>query len=184
MIGRAMIGVAPGGACGAVLAAALLCATPAWGQASRRPKAAAPAWSITLTQIDKSGTVVGAPIAFDCTPTGCEQLMTLDVEGQPIGFIATFSFVPKGAYVGVQSMQPEVKKVIEFEKGFQAPIFVQMGSDHRYAGMLRFTLVGPAVKEQESESPQIMSNSTSLVFHRKLVPDLTLRLELAAKPPA
>jgi hypothetical protein len=159
--------------------AALLPGSPADAQLSRRPKTVGPTWSVTLTQIDKSGTVVGAPQNFDCTPTGCEQLLNLDVEGKPYRFVAAFTFVPKGAYVGLQSMQPEIRKVIEFEKGFQAPLFVQMGTDQRFTGMLRYTLVGKALAESEAETPQIMSNSTGLVFHRKLVPDLTLRLQLA-----
>ena len=166
----------------ALAALAALTLTPAAeAQVSRRSKIPAPAWSVTLTQIDKSGTVVGAPLVFDCTPSGCEQLMKLDVDGKPYGFVAAFTFVPKGAYVALQSTQPDIRKVIEFDKGFQGPIFVQMGSDQRYTGMLRFTLVGAAVKQGEEETPQIMSNSTSLVFHRKLVPDLTLRLELVTR---
>lgn len=155
---------------------------PAAAQASRRPKEARPAWSVTLTQIDKAGTLVGAPQSFECTPSGCEQFVKLDVEGKPIGFVVALTFIPKGAYVALQSMQEDVRKVIEFEKGFQGPLFVQTGSDQRYSGLLRFVLVGAAVRESEAETPQIMSNSTSLVFHRKLEPDLTLRLELAAKP--
>jgi hypothetical protein len=162
----------------AALLAAALPAGPAAAQASRRPTTPAPAWSVTLTQVDKSGTLVGAPQVFDCTPTGCEQLLKLDVEGKPFGFVAAFTFVPRGAYVAIQSMQPEIRKVIEFDKGFQAPIFVQWGSDQRYSGVLRFTLVGSALAQSEAESPQIMSNATGLVFHRKLVPDLTLQLLL------
>ncbi len=165
-----------------LLLAALALPQPASGQASRRPKVPLPEWSVTLTQIDKAGTVVGAPQSFDCAPTGCERFVKLDVEGKPVNFVAALSFVPKGAYVGLQSMQDEVRKVIEFERGFQAPLFVQTGADRRYTGMLRFVLVGSAVKDSEAETPQMMSNSTSLVFHRKLVPDLTLRLDLAAKP--
>jgi hypothetical protein len=163
-----------------LLAASLALPAPAAAQASRRAKQSQPAWTVTLTQIDKAGTIVGAPQSFDCTPTGCQQFIKLDVEGKPIAFVAGFTFIPKGAYVALQPMQQEVRKVIEFEKGFQGPLFVQIGSDRRYSGTLRFILVGPAVKESEAETPQIMSNSTSLVFHRKLEPDLTLRLDMQA----
>src|SRR5262245_17219508 len=97
----------------ACVLAVLLMLAPAgaMGQASRRPKTAAPAWGVTITQIDKQGTVVGEPLVFDCTPTGCEQLVKFDVEGKSYGFVASFSFVPKGAYVAIQPTQPEVSRV-------------------------------------------------------------------------
>lgn len=143
-------------------------------------------WDVTLTQIDKSGTVLGIPKEFSCTATGCEQPIILDVDGKSIQFLAAFTFVPKGAYVALQSMQPEIRKVVEFEKGFQGPIFLHVRQETRFAATLRLVLIGAGIAESDANSPQLMPSNKGLVFHRKLIPDLTLRLTLqpAAPKPA
>lgn len=144
------------------------------------------AWDVTVTQIDKAGTVVGDAKEFSCTATGCEQPIVLDIDGKPIQFLAVLTFVPKGAYVAVQSMQPEIRKVVEFEKGFQGPIFLQVRQESRYSTTLRLVLIGAGIAESDANSPQLMPSNKGLVFHRKLAPDLTLRLTLqpAAPKPA
>lgn len=135
-------------------------------------------WDVTLTQIDKSGTVFGNPQEFKCTATGCEQPIILDVDSKPIQFLAVLTFVPKGAYVAVQSMQPEIRKVVEFEKGFQGPIFLQVRQETHFVTTLRFVLIGAGIAQSDANSPQLMPSNKGLVFHRKLAPDLTLRLTL------
>ncbi len=167
-----------------------LTATGAWAQGAppsalpQRPSSiptpgARRGWDITLFQIDKASTLVGNPIAFPCTPTGCEQPVTLDIAGRPFRFLIAVSFVPKGAYFAVQPLQPDVTRVIEFEKTYLGPTFLQVREKARFNTTLRFTLVGPAMRESEEQPGQIMNNQRSKVFQRKLSPDLILRVSLA-----
>ena len=133
-------------------------------------------------QIDKAGTLVGDPVSFSCIRTGCEQYVTLDVEGKPHQFLASMTFISNGAYLGLQSMDPAITKVVEFDKGFTGPIFMQTRPATDYTQMLRFTLTGPALAESESNGPQLMNNGQSMVFQRKLEPDLLLRVDLTPPP--
>lgn len=142
----------------------------------------APAWQVRLTQLDKAGTIVGEAVSFACVQTGCEQYLALDIEGKPRRFLAAITFVPKGAYIGLQSMDQGVTKVVEFDKGFAGPIFMQARDGADYTQMLRFTLTGPALAESEASGAQLMTNSRSMVFQRKIEPDLLLRVDLL--PPA
>lgn len=137
-----------------------------------------PAWQVRLTQLDKAGTVVGEVLTFPCVRTGCEHYLALDIEGKPRQFLAAITFVPKGAYLGLQSVDQGVTRVVEFDKGFTGPIFLQMRSASDSTQILRFTLTGPALAESESTGPQLMTNSRSMVFQRKLEPDLRLKMDL------
>lgn len=145
------------------------------------PVPAAPrhAWQISLFQIDRSGTLVGNPKEFTCTPTGCEQVVSLDIEGKPRDFLVALTFVPKGAYFNLQSMGEEVAKVVEFEKGFVGPLFLQVRQNQRFNATLRYTLAGSAMAEAQQSGPRLMQNERSLVFQRKMAPDVTLRIALA-----
>jgi hypothetical protein len=146
--------------------------------------APAPAWQVRLTQLDRGGTVVGEPVSFSCIRSGCEQYVTLDVEGKPRQFLASVSFIPTGAYLGLQSMDRAVTKVVEFDKGFNGPIFMQMRPTSEYSQLLRFNLTGPALAESEQNGPQLMNNGQSMVFQRKVEPDLLLRVTMSPPTPA
>ena len=161
----------------ACVVVALVCGVwgGAWGQAK---KVAGPAWKIVLTQIDKAGTVIGAPFSFDCTASGCEQFLILDVDGKPLKFLVTFNFAAKGAYLALQSLEPGVRAVIEFEKDFVGPQFLGVRPDAAFNRVMRYTLVGSALQQSEASSPQLMPSGRGNVFHRKLVPDLTLKLAM------
>lgn len=135
-------------------------------------------WRVTLFQIDKSGTLLGDTQDFACTQSGCEQLLRLDVDGQPIGFLVAITFVPRGAYFSVSSMSEDVQKVIEFEKGFIGPMFLQVKSDQRFNATLRYTLTGSALAESQRQSTSLMQNDRSLVFQRRMSPDLILKVAL------
>gem|GEM_PF-4026334 len=154
----------------------------AWAQTSNADKPSPPAWKIQLVQVDRAGTMIGTPQAFDCTPTGCEQYLSLDVEAKPLPFLITLTFAAKGAYFALQSVGPGVRMVIEFEKDFVGPQFFGVRPDAPFNRMLRFTLVGPALQESESQSPQLVPSGHGNVFHRKLTPDLTLKLTMQPVP--
>ena len=176
-----------------VLLPLVLMAGAAWGQQappsivlrpSPRPSAipepsAKRAWEVKVFQIDKSGTLVGNPIEFPCGATGCERPVKLDVAGEDYNFLIVITFVPRGAYFALQPLQPEITKVIEFEKTFLGPTFLQLRNKERFNTMLRYTLVGPALKESADEPGRMMNNDRSRVFQRKLTPDVSLRLSLA-----
>lgn len=141
-------------------------------------------WRVTLFQVDKSGTLVGEPQSFACTQSGCEQIVRLDVDGRQVGFLVAITFTPRGAYFSVSSMSEEVLRVVEFEKGFVGPLFLQVKSNERFNATLRYTLTGAAVAESQRQSTQLMQNDRSLVFQRRMLPDLLLKvaLEPAAAP--
>jgi hypothetical protein len=139
-------------------------------------------WQVTIFEIDKAGTLVGDPHGFACTATGCEEALTLDISGKPFRFLVELTFVPKGAYFALQSMQPEISSVVAFEEGFVGPTFLQVRAGTVFNTTLRFTLTGTAMAETEQQGAQLMPNARSLVFHRRMVPDLTLRLALAPAP--
>jgi hypothetical protein len=140
------------------------------------------AWDIKVFQIDKAGTLVGDPIEFPCAASGCERNTTLDVTGQPFPFLIVVTFVPRGAYFALQPMQPEITRAIEFEKTYLGPTFLQLRNKERFNTTLRFTLVGPAMRDSEDQPGQMMNNQRSRVFQRKLSPDLILRVALAPAP--
>ncbi len=139
-------------------------------------------WRVTLFQIDKTGTLIGNPQEFACTQSGCEQFTHFDVDGKPVGFLVAITIVPKGAYFGLQSFGEEVTKVIEFEKGFVGPLFLQVKSDQRFNATLRYTLTGPAVAESQRQGVQLMQNDSSLVFQRRMSADLILKVALEPAP--
>ncbi len=167
------------------LFALLLLAAPslAWAQlpppATRAPTTTGKhPWRVTLFQIDKSGTLLGEPQSFACTQSGCEQYLRLDVDGQQVSFLVAITFTPRGAYFGVSSMSDEVLRVIEFEKGFVGPLFLQVKSNERFNATLRYTLTGPAVAESQRLSTPLMQNDRSMVFQRRMLPDLLLKVSL------
>ena len=138
-----------------------------------------PPWQVTITQVDKTGKALTDAVNVSCPPSGCEQVLPLYVDLTPRQFIAAITFVDKGAYVALQPLAREVGQVIEFEKGFKGPVFVKVrGDENDKIQLLRFTLTGPAAPEAGKGSTAMMSNPGSLVFHRKLDPDLILQIEL------
>jgi hypothetical protein len=161
----------------ASLAAVLGPTVPAAAQAPAAPKAS-PLWQVTVTQIDRSGTVVGNPQSFPCPKVGCEQFLKLDVAGTGYNFLASLTFIPRGAYFALSSMQQDIRKVVEFEKGYEGPLFLQARPGTPYAVTLNFVLTGLALADDAGGGPQLTDNTRSLVFHRKLYPDLTLRIEM------
>ena len=162
-----------------VLAAVLaLVAAPAFAAGS-------PLWTVEVTQFDKSGTMAGAPISLSCPETGCQQLLTLDVSGKPHSFLLGISMTFRGAYVELQAQDREVGQVVEFEKGFVGPVFMATHPGTLTSQTLRYTLTGAIVTDPHDD--KLMGNSRSLVFHRKVQPDLALRIDLtppAPEPPA
>ena len=136
-------------------------------------------WQVTITQLDKTGRALTDAVNIACPQSGCEQVLQLYVDLTPHQFIAAVTFVDKGAYVALQPMATDIGQVIEFEKGFKGPVFVKVRTDENdKIELLRFTLTGPAAPEAGHNSTAMMSNPKSLVFHRKLYPDVILRLEL------
>jgi hypothetical protein len=144
--------------------------------------AAAPAsgWKVALTQIDKVGTMVGNQQELDCPAEGCQRMIQLELDGKPYPFLAVVTFVNRGAYVTLRPDAPAVGKVVGFEEGFEGPIFIPLRQDNRVSRTLNFTVTGPAVAQSDAASAQLMQNSHSLVFHRKLAPDLTVRVDIAS----
>jgi hypothetical protein len=146
--------------------------------ASAAPSPAAP-WQVTLTQLDKSGKALTDALNVSCPQSGCEQVLPLYVDYQSHQFVAAITFVDRGAYVALQPMTRDVGQVIEFERGYKGPVFVSVRrNEHDKIALLRFTLTGPAAPEASKNSTPMMSNPQSLVFHRKLDPDLILQIEL------
>ncbi len=137
------------------------------------------AWDIKLFQIDKANTLVGNPIEFTCGPVSCEVPVKLDVAGKPGAFLVVVTFVPRGAYFALQPQQEGITKAVEFEKTYIGPTFLQMRGKTRFNTTLRFTLVGPAMRESEDHSASMMNNQRSRVFQRKVEPDLILRVALS-----
>jgi hypothetical protein len=143
--------------------------------------AAAPKpWQVTITQVDASNKALTDPVKVECEPTtGCDQPLQLFVDYKTQPFLAGITFVDRGAYVALQPMAKDLGQAIDFQNGFRGPLFVSVREDeHAKTETLRFTLTGPAVPEANRGKAAIMNNSQSLVFHRKLTPDLILRIEL------
>ena len=150
--------------------------------AAAPPKA--PTWQITITQVDATDKALTDPVKVECPAGGCQQDLRLFVDYKAQPFLAGINFVDKGAYVALQPIAPDLGQAIDFQTGFRGPVFVLVRKDeNEKTDTLRFTLTGTAVADATSGNAVIMKNSESLVFHRKLVPDLILRIELV-RPPA
>ena len=142
--------------------------------------AAAPGsnWQVDITQFDKAGTLAGTPQSLTCPQSGCQQLITLGVAGKPRRFLLSVTITARGAYVGLQAEDREVGQVVEFEKGFVGPVFMATHTGLRTSVTLRFTLTGAAVSDPERDK-LMQRNSGSLVFHRKMEPDIAMRVDLS-----
>lgn len=136
-------------------------------------------WQVTITQVDSTGKRLTDPVGVACPPSGCEKVLQLFVDFKSHQFIAGITFVDKGAYVALQPMARELGQVVDFQRGFRGPVFVKVRDDeNNKTDTLRFTLTGPAVPEAGKGSAPLMTNPHSLVYHRKLEPDMILRIEL------
>jgi hypothetical protein len=147
------------------------------GRAQADVKAATANWQIRIIQIDNAGTMVGLPQGLSCPRDGCQTPINLDVEGKARRFIAIITFVKAGAYLGLQATAPALGKVIDFDKGFEGPIFIPLFGPGRDSASLNFILTGLAVSDSNQDAPLLMHDSQSLVFHRKMQPDLTLKID-------
>ena len=181
MIGRLalvlLLAMAAGGA-GTAAAQGLVRVPPPRPSAIPEPSAKR-TWDVKLFQVDKANTLVGNPIEFTCGPVSCETPVKLDVAGKPAAFLVVVTFVPRGAYFALQPQQEGITKAVEFEKTYVGPTFLQMRGKTRFSTVLRFTLVGPAMRESEAQSAQMMDNQRSRVFQRKIEPDVILRVALS-----
>ena len=140
---------------------------------------AQPTWQVTITQVDANDKDLTDPVKVDCPTTGCQQQLRLVVDYKEQPFLAAITFVDKGAYVALQPMARELGQAIDFQKGFRGPVFVVVRPDEKQkTDRLLFTLTGPAVSDAAGGNAAIMNNAQSLVFHRKLVPDLILHVVL------
>jgi hypothetical protein len=142
--------------------------------------AAPPAWQISITQEALNGRALDKPTRIDCPQSGCEAPVTLLVGDKHQHFLAGFTFVASGAYLSLQALEPGLGKVIGFSDGYEGPIFI-MVRGARSDQLLRFTLSG--VPNAPGTGPALMDNTHSLVFHRKLDPDLSLRIDLRKPRP-
>ena len=143
-----------------------------------------PVWQVTITQVDSTNKPISDPVKVECPTGGCQQDLRLFVDYKEQPFLAGINFVDRGAYVALQPMAPTLGQAIDFQSGFRGPVFVKVRADeHAKTDTLRFTLTGTAVPDASSGNAAIMKNSDSLVFHRKLTPDLILRIQLV-KPAA
>src|SRR5208282_3182916 len=106
-----------------------------------------------------------------------------EIDGKQQSFLLQFNFVPAGAYVAVQPQTKDMGKAIDFQKGFEGPTFVKIRDGHAEE-TLQVTLTGASLDDPNTDTPQLMQSSRSLVFHRKLDPDLTLRVEFTKPKPA
>ncbi len=162
------------------LLAVVAAASAAWSAGPPLP------WQVTVTQFDKAGTLAAAPQVVSCPQSGCQQIITLDVLGKPHRFLLSVTPAARGAYVGLQAQDQDVGNVVEFEKGFVGPVFMATHQGLPTSTTLRFTLTGPAAISDPQRQDQLMGSAgSSLVFHRKMDPDLALRVELVppeAKP--
>jgi hypothetical protein len=139
----------------------------------------APNWLVTITQVDTAGKPLTDPVKVECPSGGCQQDLRLFVDYKEQSFLAGINFVDRGAYVALQPIAPDLGQAIDFQSGFRGPVFIKVrANEHEKTDKLRFTLTGAAVPDATGGNAVIMKNSESLVFHRKLVPDLILRIEL------
>jgi hypothetical protein len=159
------------------IGALLLRPVPGMAQTNANPDAN---WRITLTELALNGRVIGKATPISCPRDGCNAPLSLTVGDTPRRFLVAFTFVQRGAYLSLQALTPEPGKVIGFEDGYQGPIFVAVRGPHEIQ-TLNFTLTG--VAETDPNTPALMNNAQSLVFHRKMNPDLTLKVDLARPAP-
>ena len=144
---------------------------------------AASVWKIQVTQIDNNGAASGRPQNVTCPREGCQVPLNIVVAGKPRLFNAIITFVKSGAYLGLQATAPELGKVIDFEKGFDGPIFMALRGPSRDSTTLNFILTGAATTQSGQNAPALMQNSQSLIFHRKLQPDITLKIDFMPPGP-
>ena len=136
-------------------------------------------WQVAITQMDQSNKAITDTVKVACPSSGCEQAVQLYVDFKLQPFLAGITFVDKGAYLALQPIAHDLGQAIDFQQGYRGPVFISVRPDEKdKTDILRFTLTGSAVPDSNRGSTAIMKNSDSLVFHRKLQPDLILRIEL------
>jgi hypothetical protein len=117
---------------------------------------------------------------ISCPRDGCDAPLSLAVGETPRRFLVAFTFVQRGAHLSLQALTPKPGKVTGFEDGYHGPIFVAVRGP-RAVQTLNFTLTG--VAETDPNTPALMDNTLSLVSHRKIKPDLSLKVDLARPAP-
>ena len=134
-------------------------------------------WLVTMTQIAQTGRTMGAPVSISCDRTGCESRISLTIADTPQPFLASFTFVQRGAYLALRALTAGPGRIIGFQDGYEGPIFLQVRRAETVQ-TLDFTLTGTATTPTQQEATPLMNNQQSLVFHRKLDPDLILRVQI------
>ncbi len=141
-------------------------------------------WHVTLVQVDAAGAKLGDPVAVDCPTSGCQQPLTLRVGKVEIPTMASVQFVERGAYLTLQPQSLAAARIMDFDQGRPAPIFLLLRDRSRSTQTVRLIVGQDASlrRLQQGENPD--SYAAGAVFNRKLTPDAVLKVtfEAVGKP--
>jgi len=132
---------------------------------------------VRLTQLSGQ-TPLGAPREIACPDTGCQQLISLEVDNVAQTFLADIQFVGKGIYVALHPRSAAISGVVEFRQGRPGPVFMR-GNDSGTTEQRLSFVTSPALSLRRMEKPvdgQTLASGN--LYTRKREPDLVLRVEV------
>lgn len=146
------------------------------------PRAAARAAAFRIARLTQVAgrELVGEPKVINCPDTGCQQVVSLVVDGAAQNFLLDIQFVSKGTYVSLQSRSAAIGSVMEFRQGSPGPVFIRGGdagvSDQRLSFV---TAAAASLRRLDTGPGDGRTLASGNVFTRKRAPDMVVRLEIA-----
>jgi hypothetical protein len=148
------------------------------------PRAAAQAGRTRMVWLRQPGQEEGTVPAIPCPESGCQQMVSLMVNGAPRAFLADIQFVSHGAYVTLQPRNVVIARVVEFRQGRRGPVFIKGPAGTVLEDRIGYVVVPAASLRQLDAVDDGRTLTSGNVYTRKREPDLEVlvRIEPSAAP--
>lgn len=133
---------------------------------------------VKVTQVDADGATIGSGIEVFCPVSGCQEPITVTIEGSKETYIAAIDVVSRGVYLALTSRTIGTDSILDFETGRPGPTFVTTRGRERVVKVLRYTIVRDASVRAERGFDPKRQVTEGPVFNRSRVPDLLLHVEV------
>ena len=135
---------------------------------------------VRVFQVDKEGKPVVPGFEVLCPISGCQEPLTVELEGAKEQYIAAIDVVSRGIYIALDSRTVGTAAILDFNTGRPGPTFVATRGRERVERVLPFIVVRDAsVRAERGFDPKRDLNQGS-VFTRTREPDLLLHVEIVS----
>jgi hypothetical protein len=142
---------------------------------------------ITVVQLDHEGAPLGVGLTLTCPATGCQDVVTLVVEGRPEQFTEAVTFVANGTYFALEPRSLGTARIVEHRAGRAGPAFIGTRAGAMATRDLRYVVSRDATVRSVNRAPEAKSTPNTLsdgnVFTRKIESDVTVRVAVQVEEP-